>query len=196
MYTHLLRPSIKVYISLSCFVCFSCVQGSFPRHWQGHRAPLLVLAGHPCPGPNALAPSCQLLSEQTPKAAGLGWGNPSLPWCAGHTCGSQREQTQQIPEGSGHGLCVRARSGFLHWPLSPSGDRERTLNVPGNYKGSSYSPGWGVGHQNMSKQLKSSFLIQSGFLGGKEQYAHSSMAVMVLFQETIYPIARRRSDGS
>lgn len=48
----------------------------------------------------------------------------------------------------------------------------------------------------MKKQLKASFPILSGFLGGKEQYAPPSVAVMVLFQEIIYPKARRRNDCS
>lgn len=127
----------KVHISLSCFECFSFVQGSFPMDWQGHGALLWVLADHPQGDPKALAGSCQPLSEQMPPrlhlpggAVVLGWplvckprrGNPTLPWCAGHSCGSQKEHTQQIPESSGHGLCVRSRSGFLHWPLSPSRD--------------------------------------------------------------------------
>lgn len=114
----------KVHFPLSCFVCFPCVQGSCPRHWQGHGA-LLGAGWWPTPwskSPGSLLPSEQPLKtvlaccgcsfgvtfglqtrQRKSHIALVCWAHP---WV-------QRELTQQMPESSGHGLSVRGRSGFL-----------------------------------------------------------------------------------
>lgn len=150
---------------------FPLSKAAFPGAGRDTGPCLWVLAGHPCCDPKAWLQGCPCL-------VGLEfWGDL---WCAGH-----KALGVGCVWGVDHVFCTNL---YPH-----QGICERTQNVPGNYRCSRCSPGWGVGCQNVANKCpKLSFPPQSGFLGGQEQYAHPSGAEMVLF----YPKASTRNDCS
>lgn len=90
-----------------------------------------------------------------------------IPHCLGvldTAVGPRRSTPSRSQKALGMG-CVWGVDQVFCTDLYPhQGTWERTLNVPGNYRCSSYSPGWSVGHQNITNKCpKSSFASSQDF---------------------------------